>query len=176
MSAALEELRRLVPPPEDPPLAAHWAAARDNFGFDLPQDYRELIDLYGAGLFNEELWVFAPGHPSESWDVLRLTDNEMWGLRYVREHGERLPYEPAPVERQPDPLGKNRLRRHLLLEHHRCRGAGGLAGRALGAPHARVASLRLHGDRVPRGPVQRTNRGAVLRRLVALGRAGVLAP
>ena len=98
MNEALDELRRLVPPPEDPPPAADWAAAREKFGFDLPDDYRALIDVYGAGLFDEELMVLAPGHPNENVDLLRQADRQLWGLRYVRDQaGEELPYEPEPV-------------------------------------------------------------------------------
>jgi hypothetical protein len=98
MSEALEELERLVPPPDDPPPPADWAAAREKFGFDLPEDYREMIDVYGAGLFDEELRVYAPGHQNASLDLLRGTDEELWGLRYLRdEAGDQLPYEPEPV-------------------------------------------------------------------------------
>jgi hypothetical protein len=98
MSDALLELERLVPPPDTPPPPARWAAARDKFGFDLPEDYRALIDAYGAGLFDEELRVLAPGHELESWDLLRQTDGQLWGLRYLRDQaGEQLPYEPQPV-------------------------------------------------------------------------------
>jgi hypothetical protein len=98
MSEALDELRRLVPPPEDPPPPADWTAARDELGFDLPEDYRELIDLYGPGLFDEELRVLAPGHQNEGLDLLRGTDQQLRGLRYRRDQaGEHIPYEPEPV-------------------------------------------------------------------------------
>lgn len=98
MSEALDELRRLVPPPDDQPPPADWAAAREKFGFDLPADYRELVDVYGSGLFDEELSVLAPGRDGETWDLLRQTDKQLWGLRYVRDQaGEEPPYEPEPV-------------------------------------------------------------------------------
>jgi hypothetical protein len=98
MNDALQELMRLVPPPDQPPPPADWAAAREKFGFDLPDDYRELIDVYGSGLFDEELSVLAPGRDSETWDLLRQTDKQLSGLRYVRDQaGEELPYEPEPV-------------------------------------------------------------------------------
>jgi hypothetical protein len=98
MTDALEELRRLVPPPAEQPPPADWAAAREQLGFDLPEDYRALIDVYGAGLFDEELSVLAPGHPNRNLDLLWQADRQLSGLRYVRDHaGEELPYEPEPV-------------------------------------------------------------------------------
>jgi SMI1/KNR4 family protein SUKH-1 len=98
MNPALEELARLVAPPDPPPTPGDWAAARAKFGFDLPEDYRELIDRYGAGTFDGELRVLVPGHPVESFDLLRTTDQDLWGLRYLREQaGREPPYRPEPV-------------------------------------------------------------------------------
>jgi hypothetical protein len=98
VSESLDELRRLVPPPAQPPPPVDWDAARQTLGLDLPEDYRALIDVYGAGLFDEELSVLAPGHPKRELDLLWQADQQLSGLRYVRDRsGERLPYEPEPV-------------------------------------------------------------------------------
>ena len=98
MTDALEELARLVPPPAEPAPPADWAAARAKLGLELPADYRALIDRYGAGTFDDELSVFAPGHPNEHLDLLRQADRQLWGLRYLRDQfGTELPFEPEPV-------------------------------------------------------------------------------
>jgi hypothetical protein len=98
MSESLEELTRLVPPPGEPPPAADWTAACEGLGVGLPDDYRALIGVYGAGTFDEELGVLAPGHPNRHLDLLWQADRQLGGLRYLRDHaGVRLPYEPEPV-------------------------------------------------------------------------------
>jgi hypothetical protein len=50
MHPAVEELRRLVPPPETPNGAdGDWGACERDLGLRLPADYKEFISTYGSG-------------------------------------------------------------------------------------------------------------------------------
>jgi hypothetical protein len=64
-----------------------WAAVRAALGFDVPADYKELIDNYGAGLFNYYVQIFGPEEPQRPfnlkesglyWDGIFRTD---WAQR-----------------------------------------------------------------------------------------------
>jgi hypothetical protein len=66
---AIEELLRLVPPPEHPVEtgdAARWEEVERLLGTRLPQDYRDFATHYGSGLFVNflGLWVLNPFAPS----------------------------------------------------------------------------------------------------------------
>ena len=54
----LDDLRALAPPPGDPPGAIDWGAA----GTELPPDFVELAELYGAGTFDDGVAILVPGH------------------------------------------------------------------------------------------------------------------
>lgn len=89
----LEELTSRVPPPEDPPPEVDWAAAQAALGFELPADYRALIDRYGGGSI-AALRVLVPGHPNPHADLVRQVEQQRWTLHYIIDAGEELPYEP----------------------------------------------------------------------------------
>lgn len=85
---ALDELRRLVPPPpagEREPV--RWERAEEELGLALPADYKALIDEYGAGSFDDFLWVFEPYHDNQFLDLLWQTPNHLRVLRTLVEDG-----------------------------------------------------------------------------------------
>jgi hypothetical protein len=59
-AVALEHLVHVVPPPADPVGVVPWAAVEEQIGLTLPDDYKKLLDLYGAGTFFDGLRL--PGH------------------------------------------------------------------------------------------------------------------
>lgn len=63
---AVEKLVKLVPPPAAPqgvPTAADWAAVEKALGTSLPDDYKDLVTMYGEGYFTDEVvWLYAPKH------------------------------------------------------------------------------------------------------------------
>lgn len=73
----LDELLALAPPPEDPPPPVDWAAAPS-----LPEDYRALVDRYGAGSF-AGLGLLVPGHPNRFLDLLRQIEPQRDALRTI---------------------------------------------------------------------------------------------
>jgi hypothetical protein len=86
----LDDLRALAPPPDDPPPAIDF----DAVGTNLPPDYAELAQLYGAGTFDHGIAILVPGHPNRFLDLARQVEEQRSALRYLRDEGVELPYEP----------------------------------------------------------------------------------
>ncbi|CAM5700953.1 Knr4/Smi1-like domain-containing protein OS=Streptomyces griseomycini OX=66895 GN=FHS37_005303 PE=4 SV=1 [Streptomyces griseomycini] len=58
---ALDALVRLCPPPAEPPPPVDWAQAERALGTALPTDYKQLVETYGDGIFDETIWLLVPG-------------------------------------------------------------------------------------------------------------------
>ncbi|MFF8381352.1 SMI1/KNR4 family protein [Streptomyces sp. NPDC015661] len=92
MHPAVQELTRLVPPPADHRPRA-WDRTEERLGTALPQDYKDLVDTYGGGVFDETIWILEPGCTDEGYDLLAVVAERaevlarLWGLG-----------EPKPVE------------------------------------------------------------------------------
>jgi hypothetical protein len=65
-------------------------------GFELPDDYKELVTLYGPGKFDDFLAVFQPGHPIPLLDFSDAVAGASEVLREYESSGEVLP---AAVDR-----------------------------------------------------------------------------
>jgi hypothetical protein len=57
MTTALERLQSLIPPPaaNTRPWRWDWAETERRLGYPLPQDYKDLVDVYGRGEFDNYL-------------------------------------------------------------------------------------------------------------------------
>ncbi|MET9427818.1 MULTISPECIES: histone-like nucleoid-structuring protein Lsr2 [unclassified Streptomyces] len=62
--AAITALTQLYPPPSDP--SRHdWDEAEQSVGLCLPDDYKQVADLYGRGEFNNFITLYQPGGHEE---------------------------------------------------------------------------------------------------------------
>lgn len=61
-------------------------AGAANVGF--PADYLELVRLFGAGSFNDFLWLLVPDCPNEHLDVNRQTAQQLDVLRVCAREGD----------------------------------------------------------------------------------------
>lgn len=57
---AIDTLVRLCPPPADPLPALDWPQAERALGTALPADYKQLVETYGDGIFDETIWLLVP--------------------------------------------------------------------------------------------------------------------
>ena len=80
----MSSLEDLIPPPPDPPTAAE--ASRP-----LPPDYLELTRTYGAGQFDEFVWLLVPDAANPDLDLERQATVRVQALR---DTGEHIPYDP----------------------------------------------------------------------------------
>ncbi|GAA2081703.1 SMI1/KNR4 family protein [Actinomadura alba] len=63
---ALETLRRLMPPTCESGTSVDWARLSESWGKEFPDDYRQFIEMYGAGTIENFLVVVKPGPKGES--------------------------------------------------------------------------------------------------------------
>ncbi|MEV6195695.1 hypothetical protein AB0M19_25205 [Streptomyces sp. NPDC051920] len=66
---SLDALVRLCPPPADPPPAVDWAEAERALGTVLPADYKQLVEAYGDGIFDETIWLLVPDSAYDDCDL-----------------------------------------------------------------------------------------------------------
>ncbi|MFD4478255.1 SMI1/KNR4 family protein [Streptomyces sp. NPDC058471] len=69
MHSAVERLTVLIAPP-GPRRSRDWAAVEQQLGTALPQDYKELVEVYGGGLFDEEIWILDPECSDKDYNLL----------------------------------------------------------------------------------------------------------
>jgi hypothetical protein len=78
----LRELARLSQMREVSRPAPDWSAVTSTLGFDVPADYKQLIDRYGAGAFNDYVLIYGPGEDVQAFD---LTVNGLYWDTYLKE-------------------------------------------------------------------------------------------
>ncbi|WP_345363465.1 SMI1/KNR4 family protein [Actinoallomurus liliacearum] len=78
MAMPLDRLLQIVVPPS---IAARhhrdWAAAEERLGRPLPQDYKDLIDVYGGGSFDGHVGLLAPPPTRVGSDLAEYNDGYM---------------------------------------------------------------------------------------------------
>lgn len=100
MHPAIEELRRMIPPPTVPKGAdGDWATCERDLGLHLPEDYKEFISIYGSGVLCH---LFAISSPFSS-PLLWKTGVRDWWIRWAGiydcwgEVERQLPYSRYPA-------------------------------------------------------------------------------
>lgn len=66
---AVERLTALIPP-AGPRRSRDWTAVEQQLGTALPLDYKELVEVYGGGVFDGEIWLLDPECPDEGVNLL----------------------------------------------------------------------------------------------------------
>jgi len=94
MNAAMERLLEMIPPPGESQ-ARDWADIERQLGVSLPADYKQLVDAYGGGVFDEAIWLLEPGCSNPEYDLLEPAALQEEGTRvlpwaYGEEGGEYL--------------------------------------------------------------------------------------
>jgi len=65
----VERLAELIPP-ATPRRPRDWADAERQLGTSLPDDYKELVETYGGGVFDETIWLLDPECPDGDYNLL----------------------------------------------------------------------------------------------------------
>lgn len=60
MGPALEQIMELMSPPQTVGSTTPWDGAATEVGFNFPADYRDFVDVYGAGGVNDEFFIAFP--------------------------------------------------------------------------------------------------------------------
>jgi len=96
MNVFVERLTRAVQPPRRQEVLPDWEEVETALGFELPGDYKELVDVYGPGSFDDFLSIFQPRHEVPRLDLLNSVAETAEQLEAYESSGETLP---APADR-----------------------------------------------------------------------------
>ncbi|MEK9519536.1 SMI1/KNR4 family protein [Streptomyces venezuelae] len=91
MTDGLDRLSAIAPAP-GAPRTKTWDEVERAIGVVLPDDYKELVRVYGGGSWDDYLYVLEPGCPNESYDLLAWARNRAEDLEDLWE------FEKKPVE------------------------------------------------------------------------------
>ncbi|URN15918.1 MULTISPECIES: SMI1/KNR4 family protein [Streptomyces] len=69
MHPAVERLTALIPP-AGPQRSRDWRGVERAMGTALPDDYKELVETYGGGVFDETIWLLDPACPDEDYELV----------------------------------------------------------------------------------------------------------
>jgi hypothetical protein len=91
----IENLIKAVPPPSHPTYAfdGPWEAIEAEIGTELPQDYKDLVRLYGSGRFLEWIDIYNPLCPSYG---CRLIPEVYVVQQFFLEYAPEFPMYPQP--------------------------------------------------------------------------------
>ena len=87
----LDELVRLMPPPERVFAPTTWEDAEAAIGVQFPDSFKAFLDTYGLGTIEPELYVMDP----------RRVDQFAYHARIDSDAVDYLPFEELPAERRP---------------------------------------------------------------------------
>ncbi|MFJ8695111.1 SMI1/KNR4 family protein [Streptomyces roseolilacinus] len=65
----MERLTALIPP-AGPRCRRDWPSVERALGTPLPGDYKELVETYGGGVFDETIWLLDPACPDEDYELV----------------------------------------------------------------------------------------------------------
>lgn len=91
-------LASIVPSPLSSPRQLDWERLEEEIGFPLPDDYREIVESYGPGLFSDFIFIF-DAVPDNLNIYIREQDRlAIEALRYLEERGnEVIPFQVSPT-------------------------------------------------------------------------------
>jgi hypothetical protein len=90
MSNAVDRLMEIVPPPAPAGAEVDWEDAARALRTALPADYRQLIERYGGGQFDQYLWLLEPASRS-LYDLIEIVEEREEALEYLWSGGEAKP-------------------------------------------------------------------------------------
>ncbi|MFH8574429.1 SMI1/KNR4 family protein [Streptomyces zaomyceticus] len=100
MHPAVEQLTRIVPPPAERQPRA-WPTIEARLGSALPEDFKDLVDTYGGGVFDETIWILEPDCADPDYDLLAMKVERAEVLDRLWEIGP----EPRPGQLEDDGAG-----------------------------------------------------------------------
>ncbi|MFF9066503.1 SMI1/KNR4 family protein [Streptomyces sp. NPDC014891] len=100
MHPDVEQLTHLVPPPAERRPRA-WPEVEARLGSALPEDFKDLVDTYGGGVFDETIWILEPDCADPDHDLLVMKEERAEVLARLWEIGP----EPRPERLEADGAG-----------------------------------------------------------------------
>jgi hypothetical protein len=87
----MQRLIRLAAPLQGAARPRDWGDVARELRIQLPADYRELIDTYGGGCFDNYLWLLEPDCQKRPYDLLSSVEERDESFKMLWEEGEEKP-------------------------------------------------------------------------------------
>ncbi|WP_143676655.1 SMI1/KNR4 family protein [Streptomyces sp. TLI_146] len=91
MNSHVELLTQIVGRPAVPPKEKDWGATFEALGTQLPEDYVDLVRVFGGGRFDGYFWLLEPQCLNQHYDLIRAYAERTEALEMLREDGEEKP-------------------------------------------------------------------------------------
>jgi hypothetical protein len=95
-----KSFERILPPPVNPvdtPTESDWRSVEGKLGFTLPQDYKDFVDIYGAGSVDGFLWVLNPISKNPNLNLIDQAKSRLDAQRrFSMDFGSKAPYPLHP--------------------------------------------------------------------------------
>ncbi|MFJ6723778.1 SMI1/KNR4 family protein [Streptomyces sp. NPDC091281] len=93
MKTPVEQFAALVGTPGNAVPRQDWSEIAGEMGCEIPEDYRQFIDVYGGGQLDGYLWVLEPRCAKSPYDLIRLTEECDEAFALLWEDGEAPPQD-----------------------------------------------------------------------------------
>lgn len=93
----LTKLKQICPPPTSPAPAPveDWESIEQRLGIKLPEDYKQLVEEYGLGSFNDFIYLYQPNARLDTIDIEKMSKVVRTALKESRMRGRYpVPYDP----------------------------------------------------------------------------------
>jgi hypothetical protein len=92
-------LSRIMPPPANPVEAGgSWSYVEERLGVELPEDFKDFIQLYGSGRIDRFVSVLNPFSTRPTLNLLEQSTRQLDALRELHDYfGEQNPFELYPT-------------------------------------------------------------------------------
>ncbi|MFI8915143.1 hypothetical protein ACIGW4_26440 [Streptomyces sp. NPDC053513] len=96
----MERLTRIVPPPAGRQ-PRDWPEVEARLGSALPEDFKDLVDTYGGGVFDGTVWILEPDCADSDHDLPAMKEERAEVPARLWEIGP----EPRPEQLEADGAG-----------------------------------------------------------------------
>jgi hypothetical protein len=93
LDPSLSELRTMVAAPRGISPRTDWSEVQAALGFELPADYRRLVDEFGGGYLDDYLYLLEPRCRNPYYDLGEVRSERLEALQYLWDRGEERPDE-----------------------------------------------------------------------------------
>ncbi|RFU87970.1 hypothetical protein DY218_04235 [Streptomyces triticagri] len=90
---SVKRLAQAIPPPNRESEVRDWRGVESELGRRLPDDYKEITERYGPGVFGDFLHIYQPDSPWPQLDLAQQVEDELTALKELAAAGEEIPYK-----------------------------------------------------------------------------------
>jgi len=101
---SIERFRKLIPAPQTKPTIGDWKGVEKKLGVELPADYKQFIEQYGAGNLGDFIHIWSPFAKNPGSELLVQSKKEVDALKGLKH--TKIPYPIHPAKKGLLPWGR----------------------------------------------------------------------